>query len=37
MVSFGMAEIGMNVKTTIKVIVIFGIPRLSGTSGETKK
>lgn len=24
-------------KTTIKVIVIFGIPRLNGTSGETKK
>ena len=37
MVNFGMEEIGKSVKTTIKVIVIFGIPRLNGTSGETKK
>ena len=37
MVNFGMEEIGKNVKTTIKAIVIFGIPKLSGTSGETKK
>lgn len=35
--SFGMEEIGKNGKTTIKAIVIFGIPKLKGISRETKR